>query len=301
MGIGIFNDPNMAKPKTSTYSSKILGSSKKSSTTINFYSGTINKVDKSTRSSVMKAYKKAKSMFPNSFTNGLVINVASDFSNLPKNASLMNNYLRKNENSFSSTKGITTDDMLNREIYIQESAFLSDKFSNIFSKKFSFSANNEIEQATMHELGHSFDYYYGADKELQIKHQKLIAKYGEKQFEEIKLLPEEEKIMKAYMANNGYSDKKDFKDALAKDLQKLKFNSNVQEKFGYFLYEFYDRGIDVIPNAKDIEAADYCRSEVFAQLFSYAMGTDDGNKKEFIKLLPNTYKIVQNYINHHSL
>lgn len=36
--------------------------------------------------------------------------------------------------------------------------------------------------------------------------------------------------------------------------------------------------------------------EIFAQLFSYAMGTDDGNKDDFIKLFPNTYNIVNKYI-----
>ena len=268
---------------------------------IYYYDGTINIVDESTKFAVLKAYNKVKHKIQNDFMKGLVINVTSDFSNLPKNKSLMNNYLKKNESLFSSTRGITTDDMQNREIFIQESAFWTVKLGNLFSAKFSFSANDEIEQATMHEFGHSFDYFYGRDKKLQKEHQKLINKYGEKQFEDIEPLPEEEKIMTEYLKNNGYSDKKEFKAALLKDLKVLKLNSGITTKFGYFLCEFYNRGLDVIPNAEDIESAESSRSEVFAQLFSYAMGTDDGNKKEFIKILPNTYKIVQKYINEHCI
>ena len=264
---------------------------------IYYYDGSINKVDESTKSAVNKAYLKVKFAFGDNFTDGLIINVASDFSNLPKNKSLMNNYLKKNESLFSATRGITTDDMQNREIFIQESAFWTSKLGNLFSTKLSFSADDEIEQATMHEFGHSFDHFYGGDKKLQAERQILIRKYGEKQFEEVDLLPEEEKIMIEYNKNNGYSDRKDFKEALLKDLKVLKLNSGITTKFGYFLCEFYNRGLDVIPNANDIELADYSRSEVFAQLFSYAMSTDDGDKSEFVKILPNTYKVVQEYIN----
>lgn len=268
---------------------------------IYYYNGTFNQVDESTKSAVQKAYDKIKENIQEDFIEGLVINVTSDFSNLPLKGTLLNNYLRKNEGCFSDTHGITTDDINNREIYIQESAFWPAKLSNMFSLKFSFSANNEIEQATMHELGHSFDYFYGGNKDLQNKHQKLIEKYGEKQFENIKCTPNEEKIMIEYLKNNGYSDKKDFKNALAKDLKNLTLNMEIKTKFGYFLGEFYNRGTDVIPNLKDIEEADASRTEIFAQLFSYAMKTDDGNKDEFIKLFPNTYKIVQKYINMHRL
>ena len=269
--------------------------------TIYYYDGTINKVDDSTKSAVKKAYNKIRQSLQRDFTDRLVINVTSDFSNLPPNASLMNNYLKENESQFSYTRGITTDDISNREIFIQESAFWPTKLSNIFSLQFSFSADKEIEQATMHELGHSFDYFYGGNKALQKKHQELIKKYDKKQFQEVKCTPEEERFMKEYLKNNGFSDKQDFKNALVKDLKNIKLNMEIKTKFGYFLAEFYNRGTDIIPNSKDVEEADSTRAEVFAQLFSYAMGTDDGNADEFIKLLPNTYKIVQKYINTHRL
>ncbi len=31
-------------------------------------------------------------------------------------------------------------------------------------------------------------------------------------------------------------------------------------------------------------------------MFAYALGKDDGHKDEIIKVYPNTYKTVQNYI-----
>lgn len=267
---------------------------------IYYFDGEYNKVDKSTKTAVENAYRKVQSTINPDFTNKLSIHVTSDFSNLPDNVSLFSNYLKTNEGSFSSTRGITTDDMNKREIFIQESAFWPTKLLNIFSSKLSFSANEEIEQTAMHEFGHAFDYYYGSDKNLQKEHQKLSEKYGQKQFEPVELLPEEEKIMKEYLKNNGYSDKKDFKDALAEDFKLLKLNFRHKQKFGYLFAEFYNRGLEITPDINDIELADYSRGEVFAQLFSYAMGTDDGNKDEFIKLLPNTYKIVQQYIHNHS-
>ena len=243
------------------------------------------------RSATEKALKKVPNIF-----GKLNVHVTSDFSNLPKTGSELNKYLKENEKMFKATKGITTDDLERKEIFIQESAFLFDKVSNIFSFPPSFTAKKEIEQATMHELGHLYD-SYGGDKELHSEHQKLINKYYGKSDSEINLLPSEEKFLEKYRKNNGYSDKKEFKQALEKDLQSLNLDFRIRYKYGYLLGEFYNRGLDVIPNMKDIDVADASRMEIFAQMFSYAMGTDDGNKADFIKLFPNTYNIVNKYIN----
>lgn len=261
---------------------------------IYYHDGSINKVDISTKKAVKSSVEKAQKKIPNIFRN-LNIHVTSDFSNLPKTGSELNKYLKENEKRFRATKGITTDDTERKEIFIQESAFIFDKVSNIFSFPPSFSAKKEIEQATMHELGHLYD-YSGGDKNLHSEHQKLINKYYGKTDSEIKLLPREEKFLEEYRKNNGYSDKKEFKEALKKDLQSLNLDFRIRNNYGYLIGEFYNSGLDVIPNIKDIEAADASRMEIFAQLFSYAMGTDDGNKDDFIKLFLNTYNIVNKYI-----
>ena len=264
---------------------------------IYYHDGLINKVDDSTKESVKKAITKATKRIKNKeLFQGLKVHVASDFSNLPLKGSELNAYLKENEDKFMSTKGITIDDIERKEIYIQESAFIPNKISNIFSFNPSFKANNEIEQATMHELGHQYN-YIGGDQKLISEHQKLINKYLGKKDNEISLLPNEEKLLEKYKKNNEFSDKKEFKDALEKDLKNLDITWHIKQQFGYFIAEFYNRGLDTTPNQKDIDLAESSRSEIFAQLFSYAMGTDDGNKEDFIKLFPNTYNLVQKYIN----
>ena len=159
---------------------------------ISIHDGTVNVVDESTKSAVYKAVKKINSTFSPEVFNNINIHITSDFSNLPKSSSALTDYLKENESSYSATRGITTDDYERKEIFIQESAFWTNKLLNIFSK-FSFSANDEIEQATLHEFGHQFD-YLGGNEMLMQKHQELVNKYYNVQFEEFQLLPEEEKI-----------------------------------------------------------------------------------------------------------
>lgn len=263
---------------------------------IYYHNGSINKVDDSTKESVKEALKNAAKKIKNKeLFDNLNIHVASDFSNLPDNASELSKYLKEKQSLFYATKGITIDDLERKEIFIQESAFLIDKISNIFSFSPRFNANKEIINVTMHELGHQYD-YLGGDKDLHSEHQKLINKYYGKDDSEISILPSEEKFMEIYNKNNGYSDKKEFKQALEKDLKSLELTYSVKSKFGYFLAEFYNRGLEISPNMKDIDSADASRKEMFAQAFSYAMDTDDGNKDYFIELFPNTYEVVKKYI-----
>lgn len=263
-----------------------------------YYNGTINTVDNSTKISVQQALKKVMDRITPDFFKGMSIHVASDFSNLPKSNSAIINELRINENKYSSTRGIANPIPNEREIYIQESAFKWAKLFNLFSRNFSFSANTEIEEATLHEIGHLYD-LEGGNKDLIEQYQTLVDKYYEQQFEEIDLLPSEEKFIKDYMANNGYSDKVEYKRALEKDLKNINAN-NVNLDFGYFIAEFYNRGLDIVPTKDDIEKADYSRGEIFAQLFSYAIGGEDKHKDKFMEFFPNTYAIVQKYLEEHS-
>ena len=262
---------------------------------IYYHDGSINKVDDSTKKAVQKAVEKATEKLKNKETlKNLNIHVASDFSNLPKEGSELNKYLKENDNMFRATKGLTNDDKT-KEIFIQETGFFGDKIGNIFSFSPSFSANDEIEQATMHEIGHQFD-FSGGDKKIKEEYYKLVEKYKDKQFENTKVTPSEGELLKEYIKNNGYSDKKEFKAALEKDLKSIDLNYRTINKFGYFIGEFYNRGTDIKPNEQDIENAEMSRMEVFAQLFSYAMGTNDGEKENFVKLFSNSYEVVKKYI-----
>lgn len=263
---------------------------------IKYYDGTVNKVDFETKSAVKSALNKAIKKIESDFFKRLSIHIASDYSNLDNHNSL-STHLKKEENTYSDSRGIT-DCSGNREIYIQESAFKFEKLFNLLTS-FSFSAETEIEQATMHELGHQFDYFYGTDKELKEKYNELLEKYPDCYENEVALTKEEENFLTIYKDNNGYSDSSIFKEAVYSDLQQLDIHSlNLDE--GYFVAEFYNNGLDFIPTKDDVQKGDYSRGELFAQAFSYAMGTDDGGKDKFIKRFPKTYNVVLNYISQHT-
>ena len=262
-----------------------------------YHDGTINKVDDSTKKSVKKSLRTAMDKIEPSFFNNLTLHVTSDFSNLDSHNNI-SKYLKSNEGDLSNIKGVTvSEEISKREIYIQESAFKFDKLLNTFSSQ-PFRADEKIECATMHELGHQFDSYYGTDSKLKQEIDALRKKY-KYTFDEVSLTKEEEKFYKKYKDNNGYSDKNDFKTAVLNDLQKIN-PKKLDLDDGYFVGEFFNRGLDTKPNKDDVQKADYTRGEVFAQLFAYAMGTDDGKKDKYLQLFPNTYKVVKNYIDTHS-
>lgn len=261
-----------------------------------YHDGTINKVDDSTKKSVKKSLKTAMNKIEPSFFNNLTLHVASDFSNLDSH-NTCSRFLKNNESDYSNTKGVENFNDFQREIYIQESAFKFDKLLNVFSSQ-PLRADKKIELATMHELGHQFDNYYGTDNKLKQEFYALQKKY-KNTYEEVSLTKEEEKLYDKYLDNNGYSDKNDFKTAVLNDLQKIN-PKKLDLDDGYFVGEFFNKGFDIKPNKDDVQKADYTRGEVFAQLFAYAMGTDDGKKDKYLQLFPNTYKVVKNYIAKHS-
>ena len=69
-------------------------------------------------------------------------------------------------------------------------------------------------------------------------------------------------------------------------------------KMGWITSYYASTEIDITDGVtdKEVEEADSARSEIFAQLFGYAFGKDDGYKKEIIETYPNTFKVVKNYI-----
>ena len=265
--------------------------------TIKYYDGSINTVDNSTKKSVDSALSKADKKLEGNFFKNLSIHVASDFSNLDTHNTL-STHLKEDEKEYSNTTGLTTDSPYSREIYIQESAFKFDKIANLFTS-LSFSANEKIEHATMHEIGHQFDLFYGTEEDIKQKYKELIKKYNYT-YKEINITEDEEKFIDFYKDHNGYSDSAEFKEAILFDLQNMQFEKFSSLYETYFIADFYERGIEDNINIDDVQAGDYSRGEVFAQLFAYAMGTDDGCKEKFLKNFQNSYKVVLNYIQKHS-
>ena len=48
-----------------------------------------------------------------------------------------------------------------------------------------------------------------------------------------------------------------------------------------------------------VDAAELARTEVYANLFSYAIGENDGDKSRFVENFKNAYKVVKKDIKEH--
>ena len=156
------------------------------------------------------------------------------------------------------------------------------------------------EHLVMHEVGHYFDEYYGCkiknyDEVLQ--HLDFLTSFSSYSDYKSKLIAE-------IQNNNSLSDEKIFKDTLLKDLSNL----NKKELYSLGLISANDL-IDPDFSAKEFisntaenfektpETSDVMRSEIFAQLFSYVLGTADEQRDKYLKLFPNTLELVRETIN----
>lgn len=133
---------------------------------------------------------------------------------------------------------------------------------------------SDVEQATMHEIGHQFDDYFGncnADLLAEIEKLPSGVEFNKKQ----------EDLYNKCLATKDLSDSKEFKCAWKKDAENLGKNtfSNFLFKRSCIDYYIFDVDITDWVTDKEVYKADYHRSEIFAQLFSYAMGQDDEQKR----------------------
>ncbi len=154
----------------------------------------------------------------------------------------------------------------------------------------------ELKNNTTHELGHLFDYYYGANH-----NSKTVSKLSNYN------IPKAEwgRIAEEYMNNCNLSDSEEFKKAWKADVESLGQLSYFERKYteyklGYSNPTNYSK-IDITDGIDDNEMAlaDIDRSETFAQLFSYALGNEANGieDEKFTKnTFKNTYVVVKNYI-----
>ena len=261
---------------------------------ITYHDGSINIVDESTKKAVGRAVEKVQNKYDSKLLQNVNIHVASDFSNLKGDEDVLS-HLRSNHRDYFGVAGFIFTGYQDN-IFIQETAFVLDKTRNLFSSG-SFSSNKEIEQATMHEIGHKFDEVFGnKDSSLIKKVEKIVKSF----LITNRLSEEDEKIIEDFEQQNGYSDRDDYMEALQKDLAKIDiFNGDAWSNYKYFIDDFFIASNGYTPTLEDIKKSYYCRGEIFAQLFSYLNGTDDGKKEDFLKLFPNTSKVVENYMNKH--
>lgn len=222
------------------------------------------------------------------FFNNLTFHICNSYKDIEKNSPLTK-YVNEHYNDFTYTGGMTTPALGNnnkKEIIIKTSS------PGIFNITFNKNCS-DVTQATVHEIGHQFDDYFGyCDPELLKKVKKLPLNT------DIKPTKAQEELYDKYFKNKDLSDSKIFKEAWKKDAENLGKDtwSNFFFKKRHIDYYIWDINITDGVTDKEIEDAEYHRAEIFAQLFSYALGEDDGQKKDIIKKFENCYKIVKRYI-----
>ena len=224
------------------------------------------------------------------FINGYTFHIVKDYSDL-STGSAFTRGLKKDATSYKYTGGASLAPEFNdgkREIVLKTEELEVPRkwFYNSKSKEY-------LEQATMHEIGHMFDNYYGL-KDVT-KMQKALQQ--PKVDEASEYTANQEKILNDYMRNKDLSDSEEFKRIWKNDIEEYYKNCNFFQKSGLKDY-FSAFGIDITDglDKDEIEKADSLRSEDFAHLFGYAFGKDDGNRESSLKRFPKTFELIKTYI-----
>lgn len=260
-------------------------------TTVKFY----GKVSDTTKETSIKTVEKLKQNMNNDqFFDELTVNIGKryrkiDYDNKFSKSGLFFDY---------NTKGYCNifDD---KQCYISEKAHkLALNSSNFIDKTSTVADKEDIMQKELshtitHEIGHLFDDYavYNSPEDREIFTNLLLKEKKPKGVTDEELL-----YIETYLLNNNVSDSSEFQDALYSDISNANMNDLTDESISLFVHEFVDYFTNQYPSKKDIKYADSSRSEVFAQLFAYANGTDDGLKEIFLKIFPNTYNFVEEFI-----
>lgn len=220
------------------------------------------------------------------FFNDLTFYICDSYKNLGKK-SFLTKYVSEHPKEFMFTGGMTIHAIENnnkKEIIVRTS---SEGIFNIERNK----NVPDVTQAAIHEIGHQFDDFFGyCDSNIVEKVKKLP--------KDENFTQEQQSLYDKYLKNKDLSDTKIFKEAWKKDAENLGkcTLSNFMFKHGHMDYYIFDVDISDGVTAEEVENADMHRSEIFAQLFSYALGEDDGQKKDIVTKFENCYKIIKQYI-----
>lgn len=155
----------------------------------------------------------------------------------------------------------------------------------------------------MHEIGHQFDDFYGHahNTKFAADYDNLLSRMITNPHTFKFNNQQELDLFYIYQYNNSLSDKKDFEDAIISDYMGIRLKKELySEKLPNI--EYYTQGINLSTDlanmssyddlTKDVKNTNIARREVYATLFSYALGEDDGKRDAFLKLFPKSYKIV---------
>ena len=243
---------------------------------------------------------KSKLDADNKFLDGITLIITEDFSKLEEDYSIKS-FLKTNKN-LKNAGGISfySDKNIPSVIVIQEYPHtLNDDIVNL-SQVSEKSINPYLRHSLMHEVGHQFDEYFGHnhddkfakdfDSLMYIKEQNPTENPYVYAYKNAK----EKDIITKYSKNNGLSDSDEFKKALLQDLSRV---AELKRTAPGYLPEnigYYTKDIDFSNNitAESVENADMSRGEIYASLFSYALGENDGEKMFFCDAFSNSYNVV---------
>ncbi|MBO7673155.1 hypothetical protein J6S88_07095 [bacterium] len=212
----------------------------------------------------------------------------------------------KNSNTYRDVKGLSyySDKKIQKVIAIQINPHTKADNMYLLAQTGGNSIAPLLNYSLMHEIGHQFDEYFGHDHsaEFALDFDSIMYIREENPQDnpyEYRLGTEtEENIIAEYSKNNGLSDKKEFKDAILKDFKNIAGMRKTAPGFLPSNIGYYTAGIDFSKSitAQDVDLADNARSEVYASLFAYANGENDGEKTFFIQAFPNSYEVVKSDI-----
>ena len=253
-----------------------------------YYEGTSKKSRDAVKNTVSDFLKKVGSR--GFFLNGTTFSVSDEYKDITVTSPL-SKYLKEHGNEHFFTHGCTIVPEINenkKEVFIKTEEYAFPERIWRSSLK-----SNIIELGVLHEIGHMFDDYFG------VKNARVAANIKKMKFSD-NLNPREKELLDVYNKRKDLSDNPDFKAAWKKDVEALGKDTKKYEKFklGWIVSCYTPTRINITDGVTDaeIEEADSDRSEIFAQLFGYAFGKDDGHKKEIVETYPNTFKVVKDYI-----
>ena len=234
-----------------------------------------------TRDSVMKpVYDMKQRLTPeNDFLGGTKFDIAESFAEIKANDGFKK-HLRERK-SRKSLKGTSfySDGNLQRRIALQEIAHKN--------------SYPEMRQTLMHEVGHQFDNWFGHDHNAEYaqKWDSLIC-LKDTPYEFLTLTEHDKNLDIEYNYNNSLSDKPKFQKALLKDLQNIgrmkRRHEAMPQNMDYYIGKFDLYNF----TPEDIDGENAARAEIYAQLFSYATGQNDGEKEIFVKCFLNCFDVV---------
>jgi len=253
-----------------------------------YYSGTTAETRNAVKNTAVEFLRRLGKN--SAFINGYTFSIVNEYKDLSSDTQ-WKRYLKNNSDKYTNTWGVSNPTVIDEEkgiiIQAKEHSFPRSIFHRNIDVKL-------LETATLHEIGHIFDNYYGN------KDKNLIKEVRKLHISNDKLTEAQQKMLNKYLRSKDLSDSTEYKQAWLKDASALGKDKNKYKEFKrddirkYYAIEDIDITDGI--TSQEVEKADKSRSEIFAQLFAYALGRDDGHKDEIIRVYPNTYKFVKAHI-----